>query len=474
MPTNVPPPTFGPSGFVAPSESAILEGVRADIDAAFGGGLNPSLETPQGQLASSQAAIIGQVNDVFSFYTQQVDPAFASGRMQDAIARIYNLERLPSAPTVVEATCSGLVGVVIPVGALALAEDGNLYSCSRAGSIGPGGTVLLPFACNAVGPVPCPIGSLNQIYQAITGWDSVTNAADGVLGSDLESRAEFEVRRLASVALNSRGSLPSILAAVLEVDDVLDAYAMENPLGTPVVIGTYTLAAHSLYVAVVGGDQDEVAEAIWSKKAPGAAYNGNTTVIVIDDQSGYSLPYPSYEVKFETPSPLAILFSVVLVDSALVPANAATLIRVAIVGAFAGTDGGSRARIGSTLYATRYVAPIQALGDWAQVASLAVGSNNTDLAEVVGSIAGTTLTVTSVVSGTLAVGQTISGVSIIVGTKITALGTGTGGTGTYVVSSTQTAASQTIISATAASTQVIVGIDQVPTIADANITVALT
>jgi microcystin-dependent protein len=65
-------------------------------------------------------------------------------------------------------------------------------------------------------------------------------------------------------------------------------------------------------------------------------------------------------------------------------------------------------------------------------------------ATVTGSISGTTLTVTSVSSGTLAVGQTISGTGVTGGTTITAFGTGSGGTGTYSVSASQTVGSTTI------------------------------
>ena len=60
--SSVPPLEFTPAGVVLPQESAVLAGVQADYDAAFGGGLNPALETPQGQLASSQAAIIADKN----------------------------------------------------------------------------------------------------------------------------------------------------------------------------------------------------------------------------------------------------------------------------------------------------------------------------------------------------------------------------------------------------------------------------
>ena len=65
-------------------------------------------------------------------------------------------------------------------------------------------------------------------------------------------------------------------------------------------------------------------------------------------------------------------------------------------------------------------------------------------AVVVGSISGTTLTVSSVTSGTLAVGEYLSGTGIASGTYISALGTGTGGVGTYTVSSSQTVSATTI------------------------------
>jgi len=58
--SSVPEPTFGENGFVIPSENDVLSGALADINAAFGGGLNLALSTPQGQLASSFAAIIGE------------------------------------------------------------------------------------------------------------------------------------------------------------------------------------------------------------------------------------------------------------------------------------------------------------------------------------------------------------------------------------------------------------------------------
>lgn len=469
MSTNVPAPTFGPQGFSAPSEPVILAGRQADINAAFGGGVNPALNTPQGQLASSDAAIIGAANNEFVLMTNMFDPALNFGRYQDATARIYFLERLPARSTVTQCVCSGLTGVPIPVGAQAVAADGNIYTCTQEGQIPVGGNVTLPFACNVLGPISCPAGELNQIYRTIPGWDSITNPADGVIGTAVESRAAFELRRQQSVAKNSIGSNPAVQGAVLEVPGVLDAYVNDNPLGTTVVIGGFTLAAHSLYVAVVGGAAADIAQAIWSKKSPGCNMNGNTSATVLDT-TGYSPPYPSYTITWETPAPLAILFAISIVNGPLVPADAITQIRAAITNAFTGADGGTRARIGSTVFASRYVTAVAIACPWAQIQSLTVGSANTPGATFTGSIAGTTLTVTSVASGTIAIGQTLVDTtgSLVVGTKITA-----GSGSTWTVTPSQTVVSETMKGVATNLNSVAVQIDQVPTINDNDIVVSL-
>lgn len=75
--------------------------------------------------------------------------------------------------------------------------------------------------------------------------------------------------------------------------------------------------------------------------------------------------------------------------------------------------------------------------------------SNKDLdAYFTGSIASTTLTVTSVTSGTIQVGQALVGSGITAGTTITAFVSGTGGAGTYTISAAHTVASTSIRGAT--------------------------
>lgn len=372
--SSVPKIEFSIAGLVIPPETDILAAVQVDIDAAFGGGLNPALETPQGQLATSQAAIIGDKNSEFAYYVNQVDPQYAEGKFQDAIARIYFLTRKVATPTTVIATLTGIAGTIVP--ALTLAQDtsNNTYVLTGDARIGLSGTVNATFQNVETGPIPCAAETLTQVYQAVPGWDAISNAADGILGSDVESRADFEYRRQNSVAINGLGTLGAIYANVFALSDVLDVYVIDNPTGATVNVGAtnYPIIEHSVYVAVIGGNDDDVARAIWDKKDLGCDYNGNTTVTVVDE-SGYSYPQPTYEVKFNRPTTLPILFDVTIVDDPTLPSNIIQLVKDAIIARFNGVDGTTRERIGSTIYASRYYGAVSVVAANVALVNILIG-----------------------------------------------------------------------------------------------------
>jgi hypothetical protein len=68
-------------------------------------------------------------------------------------------------------------------------------------------------------------------------------------------------------------------------------------------------------------------------------------------------------------------------------------------------------------------------------------------AQFVGSVSGTTLTVTLMKSGTITTGQSLFGIGVTNETVITGLGTGTGGVGTYTINISQTEPSEVFNSA---------------------------
>lgn len=373
MSTNVPDIQFTLTGIVLPSEADILAGILADMNSAAGGNLSQSLTSPQGQQAQSLAAIIGSKNDEIAEIVNQVDPDNADGQWQDAIGRIYFMTRNPATGTIVTAQCSGLVGTVIPAGSLAQDVNGFRYSSTADATIGSTGSVNVEFQCLTTGPIDCGVGELNVIYQAVIGWESVSNSAAGTPGTDVESRTDFEWRRRNSVGINSSNSPQAIFAAVLAVDGVVDAYVTDNPTSAAVNTGAtnYPIAAHSVYVAVAGGAAADIAQAIWSKKSLGCDYNGSTEYVLSD--TTYPIPYPTYTVKWVTPTPVPIYISVNLANSVALPSDIVAQVQNAVVAAFNGTDGGQRARIGSTIYAGRYYAGIGNIATGVEIIAITIG-----------------------------------------------------------------------------------------------------
>jgi uncharacterized phage protein gp47/JayE len=480
--TSVPPVQFTPTGLVLPQESAVLAGVQADMNAAFGGNLNfgttdqPGGAPPQVQQAASTTAIIADNNSTFAEFVAQVDPDNAEGFMQDAIGRIYFMNRKPGTPTSVQLVCTGALGTPIPVGAQARDTSGNIYVCTQAGVIPAGGNITLAFANMVLGPIPCPANTVTGIYQSIPGWDTVNNPSPGTPGSNVESAADFEFRRQNSVASNSHGSTPAIYGAVFGVAGVIDAFATENDTDNPIngPLGAnqsvpnstnYTVVAHSFYVAVIGGAAADIANAIWTKKNEGSNMNGNTTVVV-KDTSGYSFPEPSYNITFNRPTATSYNFIINIKNSASLPSTIVADVQAAVTAQFNGTNGGQRARIGSLLLAASYYGPVatcEGPSNPVQVLQILIGSTFSGTGSV--ATGSETLTISAVGSGSLSPGTALTGTGVAAGATIVQQLTGTpGGVGTYQMSAqaTSTAGPEAITGAGSTAQQI--GIDQAPVI----------
>lgn len=377
--SNVPSLVWNDAGIQLPEEDAILNGVIEDLQTAFGNQLkfyNANgdflLATPQGQLATSMAAIISDRNRLLVYYVNQVDPSYAAGRMQDAIGRIYFLERQPAQNTKVMGVCQGASGTVIPKGTKVQDSQGQLYEADQDYVIGQGGTVSVSFVCIQAGNIACPAHDL-KMYQLISGWDSVDNPQEAIIGRSVESQIQFEQRRRLSVAKNSIGQNAALLGALLAIPNVLDAYVVDNPLNASQVIQGVTLPPHSVYCVVDGGEDQEIGSAILSRKAPGCDTAGSVTVTVQDKNAAYHGNGPSYEFHFDRPVTTPVYVSVIIGQNSQVPVNASQLISEGVARWIRDPD--TRPRLGSTLYASRIASYINQNFTWAEVIEVLVGTD---------------------------------------------------------------------------------------------------
>jgi hypothetical protein len=315
--TNVPAPTFGATGFQTVAESAILQGVIQDYQTAFGGALNldptlintGSLTTPQGQLATSETAIIASVYSEFLSIVSQVDPQYAQGIMQDAIGNIYFMNRYPATGTTVTATLGGNAGVVVP-GGVAVAQDygGNLYSLANPVTIPSTGTIAVTLTNMQTGPLTYNSNfgaNPMSIYMTIPGWSNISGPVQTQLGTLVENSQQFEIRRQNSVAVNAGGTTSAVRAAVMALTPSAvpsSVYVVDNSNNYSITYGGITLPANSIYVCAYNYPVSapwgtpsaagtytpmDVPKAIWSRKSLGCSYA--PSVIVNATVSGTAL-----------------------------------------------------------------------------------------------------------------------------------------------------------------------------------------
>lgn len=347
---------FDPSkGIYIEDVPAVRELVRIVWQTAFKGeGLPPldvSASTPQGQLIDSQTAAIADKDAQLLFLANQFNPATATGRFQDALGKMYFLDRKVAEPTLITCLCSGIPDTVIPAGSLAKTSTNEVLQSVNEGIIGAGGSVEIIFATQATGAIQIGAETVTKIITVVPGWDTVFNPAAGVTGRVEESREAFEARRKASVAAGAHGSAKALYAALANIPDVATLAILENITPQTVELWGVSVPSHSFFISIYGGSDTQIAKTIYEKKDAGAGTAGNTDISYIDPSFGDAL----YKYKICRPEPLPFGVKVVLRKTAATPDNIGILIKDAISANFNGLgETSGRVSMAAVLYASRF------------------------------------------------------------------------------------------------------------------------
>ena len=354
---------FNPeTGLTVESAADVLAQIEADWQNAFSGGGLPPLDvdpaTPAGQLIATLAALVQAKDSEILFLAQQFNPLTAEGRWQEALGKIYFISRKTAEPTVVTCTCTGLYNTIIPAGSIVQNTDGYQLRSLDSATIPSSGTVDIEFEVTETGPIQIAAESVTKIVTVVPGWDTVTNAAAGVLGRDAETQTEFETRRYNSVATNAHGSVSAIQSAISGVDGVLDCVVMENSTNAQITVHGVTIDPHSICASVYGGDGSDIAEAIYRRKDAGCGTTGNTVVTYSDPEYNNA----TYTYNILRPTPTAVKMTVTIKQTDATPASIAEDIKTALVGNFYGQGSNARVTTAATLYASRFYPVVIAAG----------------------------------------------------------------------------------------------------------------
>lgn len=274
------------------------EDVKVEFEQAYkealGADLNLDVSTPVGQLVvndttaltTAMAECVAMANET-SVYT-------ATGEALDVAAARSGYYRKSATPTTVVVTFVGNNGTTIPAGSI-VSDGEHEYVTLDTVTIPVSGSVTAEVQCTELGAILCPAGTLTEIVTSITGWESVTNANDGVVGFERETDNEFRERITANY-LNKRAR--SILGAIVDniaaLPDVISVKGHENPTDNTVVFDGITFPPHSVCLSIFGGDSTEIATVIGTQKTIGAETVGNTSVLYMDGVVDYQYIYKIY------------------------------------------------------------------------------------------------------------------------------------------------------------------------------------
>ena len=319
--------------------------------------LDTNPETPAGQLIDGQTALASEKDNDIIYVANMFNPKNAVGVWQDALAAIYFLNRKVAQPTYVTCIAGGAYGTTIPYGAIVQDVNGYTYINTAPVTIDSGGTAQMYVRCTETGPVEVAPQTVTTIITTVPGWDSVTNAAAGVTGRNVETQAAFENRRAGCVGKNSHGAVASIYGTIADLNNVVAVLVLENTTNADKTIKGVTLAGHSVYISVYGGDNTDIARAIYNKIDGGVGTQGNT-MLTYNPASDNIADQPDalYTYYIERPDTVETAVKVTVSDDETTGLTNA--IKEAVVENFNGNSSFRRVKMGDTLYASRFYADV--------------------------------------------------------------------------------------------------------------------
>jgi len=307
------------SGVILPDTSDLLTEVQEEFRAAFGADLIVDPSTPQGVLITAEVLARDSVIRNNAALANQINPDIAGGVFLDAIGGLTEFERDKATRSYVLADVEGVSGTIIPQGSRAKTSAEDIFETTDAVLIGVGGTAQVTFQSVEFGPIPAPIEALNQIVDAILGWETVSNPQSAIVGQLVQSDQSYRALRKLTLAGQGISLVEAQISDLYKVPEVRSLTFRENVTDSTQTIDEVSMVAHSVYACVDGGTDQDIAASLLENKSAGANWNGGVTVNVVEPASGQS-----YAVKFSRPTVIDIFAEVtVKVNTSLIDPQSA-------------------------------------------------------------------------------------------------------------------------------------------------------
>lgn len=322
-----------PEGF----ETKPLAAILADIEAAELAGISPSLDVQPtallGILNGVMAAAISETWELLAALYNGMDPDGAVDDQLTSLSLITGTLRDDATKTQVTVTLDLDGSFSAAIGTMFASLDGapdTLFTNKElVATTPPNASYSALFQAVDTGPIQCLAGTLTVISQPLSGWNSVTNAADGTPGTDIENNAALRTRRVTELARAGSATAEAIRADIMEaLPGNTSVTVLYNDTDTTDGNG---LPGHSIEViayqaGATSQNNQDLAEQILDSKAAGiGTYSGNSTSKTVTDSQGND-----QTVYYTRPTAVPIYVDITVVTDDTYPVDGDAQVKAAL------------------------------------------------------------------------------------------------------------------------------------------------
>lgn len=281
--------------------------IEADLRADLGASLNLTATSVFGQIIGTFSDRLADAHQLLQAVYRSFHPDSASGDALENVVSITGATRLPATKSTFSSnntpanplTVNLDAGTTLPVGRIVRVPGGPRFVTTEevTNSGGSPANISVDAEAENLGAVVANTGTVTEIVTPVSGWNSVTNAADALTGREIETDAALRLRREQLLRVQGAATIEAIRADVLDVDGVAQAIVFNNPTSLTDGDG---IPPHAFEVVVLGGEDQDLWDAIWSTSPAGIESHGDEDGTVTDSQGFVQT------VKFSRPTPVEI------------------------------------------------------------------------------------------------------------------------------------------------------------------------
>lgn len=246
------------------------------------------------------------------YYSGYID--FATGQSLDNVAALVGYKRIPArratGTVIFSRSTPAPNDIIIPAGTRVATSDGTvIFKTTRAVILQTGQTqVEAPIEAIEPGSIGnVAANTITKIVDPISGIESVNNPNPTEGGRDAETDEEFRYRIKTTIQSLGKATLDAIIARVKSVEGVRAVKIEEND-----TMNDYTaeggLPPKSFRVTVWGGNDNEIAQAIFDSKPAGIRPYGSVSA------TAYDIDGNPHTIYFERPTVVSIYVDVSIVS----------------------------------------------------------------------------------------------------------------------------------------------------------------